>query len=946
MKLFRLLEQELDTASGSTKEVRPYRGADRTEPPVVSETLPNLRQKPGSPDDFIIKGDSDIKPGLRTSEAVKQLKKDGPNLLNSEKKVNAAKIFAGQFKDFLTLILLAGTAISLLMGEYTEALTIAVIVLMNAILGFAQEFKTEKTLEALKKMAAPHARVYRDGRLVSLPAADLVQGDVVEAEAGDRVPADLLILHSSSLQSDESMLTGESVPAEKHADPAAVDVSGHDKPYMLYMGCVVTKGHCRGRVTATGMRTQMGKIADMLIHIEEEQTPLQKRLGELGRVIAVGCLAICAIVSLTGILRGEAPFDMLITGLSLSVAAVPEGLPAIVTIALALAVNRMIKRNALIRRLHAVETLGCASVICSDKTGTLTENKMTVQQLSGLDYCYCVTGSGYEKDGDFKENGVLVNVLQHPAAKMLLEASVLCSNSTITSGTGGGRELWEAQGDPTEAALLVMAAKAGITAEELKKTYSRLEELPFDSKRKCMSVVVKNRSGKRFLFTKGGYDILLPKCLYAQRRGGVCTLDNGLRREIDRENERLASQALRVLGVAFRELSETERQPKEENLIFLGLVGMIDPPRPEAKQAVALCKKAGIKTVMITGDHKLTAEAIARKLGICQGSDRIVTGYELDQLGDDELAAIIGKTTVFARVNPSHKLRIVRAFKRTGQVVAMTGDGVNDAPAVKEADIGVAMGNGTDVTKEASDVILLDSNFASLVAAVEEGRTIYGNIRKFIRYLLACNIGEVLTMFLGMLMGFPVVLLPIHILLINLVTDGLPAIALGLEPKEEGIMEQRPRKADAGIFSDGLLFQIVFRGVLIGLTTLMVFGSVFRISGSLDHARTAAFVTLVLTQLVHVFECKSESKTLFTVPYFSNIKLIFAVLTSLTVVFCAVYLPVLQPILSTVPLSGKIMAIVLGYTLSVPLLYAVGKSAAGYWKNRRLLRQAQQTQEE
>lgn len=947
MKLFHLLEQELSTPSEHIKkETVCNTVTEKTEQDEKKEvpaalyaeqlSLPGSRQNGFSGSQ-----------GLSSAEAARRLKKDGLNILSSEKKVSAAKIFAGQFKDFLTLILLAGTAISLFMGEYTEALTIAVIILMNAILGFAQEFKTEKTLEALKKMAAPHARVYRDGKLTSLPAAELAEGDIVEIETGDRVPADLLILESRSLESDEAMLTGESLPTEKHADPDAADFRGHDKAYMLYMGCVVTKGHCRGRVVATGMRTQMGQIADMLVHIEDEQTPLQKRLGELGKYIAIGCLVICAIVSLTGILRGEAPFDMLITGLSLSVAAVPEGLPAIVTIALALAVNRMIKRKSLIRRLHAVETLGCASVICSDKTGTLTENKMTVRQISGIDYSFTVSGSGYEKDGDFKENGAHADPLLHPAANLLLEASVLCSNSKIVS-SGKNKEnrsktadkiktVWDVQGDPTETALLIMAAKAGITAERMEKTYTRLDELPFDSKRKCMSVVVRSSSGKRFLFTKGGYDILLPKCLYIQCRSGVRTLDDGLRQEIDRENERMASQALRVLGIAFRELSDTEEHPKEENLIFLGLAGMIDPPRPEAKQAVTLCKKAGIKTVMITGDHKLTAEAIAAMLGIYRAGDRIVTGRELDRMGDDELTAAIGKTTVFARVNPSHKLRIVRAFKRTGQVVAMTGDGVNDAPAVKEADIGVAMGNGTDVTKEASDVVLLDSNFASLVAAVEEGRTIYSNIRKFIRYLLACNIGEVLTMFLGMLMGFPVVLLPIHILLINLVTDGLPAIALGLEPKEANVMEQKPRRADAGIFSDGLLFQIVFRGVLIGLTTLMVFASIFRLSGSLDTARTAAFVTLVFTQLVHVFECKSEEKTLFSVPYFNNWKLIFAVLTSLTVILCAVYLPALQPILSTVSLSGRMMGVVLGYTLAVPVVYAAAKSIARYLKNRKFL---------
>ena len=931
MKLFRLLERDLgearEDARGQTTEKQPappLEQAEQSEKPAAKES----RYDTGFPESM----------GLSSAEANRRLRQEGANTLSSEKQISAAKIFAGQFKDFLTLILLVSTAISLFMGEYAEALTIAVIVLMNAVMGFIQEFKTEKTLAALKKMAAPHARVYRDGRLTELSTEALVRGDIVEIETGDRIPADLLILEGNGVEVDEALLTGESLPCEKNARPDADDLTGHDKSYMLYMGCVVTKGHCRGKVVQTGMQTQMGQIAGMLTNIEEEQTPLQKRLGELGKYIAVGCLIICAIVSAAGILRGEAPLDMLITGLSLSVAAVPEGLPAIVTIALALAVNRMVKQKSLIRRLHAVETLGCASVICSDKTGTLTENRMTVKQLAGADFILSVSGNGYEKVGSFRENNVVIDPTRQTGTRRPLEAAVLCSNSH----NAAQQDCLSATGDPTETALLVMAAKAGVTAQSLQAAYTRLEELPFDSKRKCMSVVVKSESGKRFLFTKGGYDILLPKCLYAETQSGVTSLDAGTRREIDRLNEQMASQALRVLGIAYRELSPQEQHPKEENLIFLGMAGMIDPPRPEAKKAVSLCRKAGIKTVMITGDHKLTAAAIAGQLGIYHSGELVVTGPELDRMDDSALMKIIENTTVFARVNPGHKLRLVRAFKRAGHIVAMTGDGVNDAPAVKEADIGVAMGNGTDVTKEASDVILLDSNFATLVTAVEEGRTIYGNIRKFIRYLLACNIGEVLTMFLGMLMGFPVVLLPIHILLINLVTDGLPAIALGLEPKEDGVMEKKPRRADAGVFSDGLLFKIVFRGILIGLTTLAVFSAVFRMTGgAVEPARTAAFVTLVLTQLIHVFECKSEEKTLFSVPYFNNLKLIFAVLTSLTIVLCAVYLPFLQGFLKTVPLAGPDMTVVIGFSLAVPLCHAVGHLLAKRRKNRRLFAQAQ-----
>lgn len=924
MKLFNLLERDLN------------------ESPKI-----NLKKNPLSPQADEKPADH---PGLSSSEAAKRLRENGPNSLSQGKKVNAMKIFAGQFKDFLTLILLASTLISLFMGEYAEALTIAVIVLLNAIMGFAQEFKTEKTLEALKKMAAPHAKVFRDGKLTELPTDNLVCGDIIEFEAGDKIPADALILECSTLESDEAMLTGESLPSEKHSQPSAKDFTGHDKEYLVYMGCTVTKGHGTAKVIATGMNTQMGQIADMLVGIEEEETPLQKKLGELGKYIAIGCLIICAIVSLTGILRGEPVLNMLITGLSLSVAAVPEGLPAIVTIALALAVNRMVKQKSLIRRLHAVETLGCASVICSDKTGTLTENKMTVKKIVGTDYHLEVTGNGYEKAGEFRRGNTRMNINLQSNTKKLFEVAVLCNNSRISAPgeAFGGRDrtsnqangCWNAIGDPTETALLIMAAKAGVTNDSLEHEYTRIDEIPFDSKRKCMSVVVRNKSGKRLLLTKGGYDILMQKCIYIATQSGVSALTDNMKKEMNRENDQMASNALRVLGIAYREISDSENDPKEEGLIFLGMVGMIDPPRNEAKQSVALCRKAGIKTVMITGDHKLTATAIASQLGIFHQGNIVVTGQELDRMSDDDLTGMIEQTTVFARVNPSHKLKIVRAFKRLGHVVAMTGDGVNDAPAVKEADIGVAMGNGTDVTKEASDVILLDSNFATLVTAIEEGRTIYGNIRKFIRYLLACNIGEVLTMFLGMLMGFPVILLPIHILLINLVTDGLPAIALGLEPKEDGIMEKKPRSANAGIFADGLLFKIVFRGILIGLTTLAVFSTVFKMYGSLEFARTSAFATLVLTQLIHVFECKSEEKTIFSIPYFNNYKLIFAVLISLVIVLSAIYLPVLQPILKTVTLPHQCLWTIILYSMAVPVISALEKSISKQWKNHKLLTQA------
>ncbi|HIZ55505.1 MAG TPA: cation-translocating P-type ATPase [Firmicutes bacterium] len=872
--------------------------------------------------------------GLTSGQAASRLAADGPNQLASGKKISAMKIFAGQFKDLLVLILLAATVISVFIGEYAEAVTIAVIVLANAVLGFIQEFRTERTLEALKRMAAPHARVYRDGKLCEIPAAELVCGDLIVVEAGDRIPADGVLLDAVSLQCDESILTGESAAVEKMVDPAA-DAGQLNQSGVVYMGCTVVKGHGRVRLTATGMRTQMGKIAGMLGDIEEEQTPLQKRLDELGKYIAIGCLIICAVISLAGILRGYQIMDMFITGVSLAVAAVPEGLAATITIALALAVGRMVKRNALVRRLHAVETLGCASVICSDKTGTLTENKMTATQIYTLSHSLSVSGNGYERAGEFKENGMRVCAQDIPEVRQLLTAAVLCNNAelqdeeTLRMRDRSRNRMtgqWTVSGEPTETALLVLAAKSGITSRSLQGDYERLDEIPFDSTRKCMSVVLRTGSGRRYLFTKGAYDVIIGKCLYADTSEGRIPLGQTQKAELEKANRKMAENALRVLGFAWRELAEGE-QPKEEKLVFLGLTGMIDPPRREVKQAVATCARAGIRTVMITGDHQITACAIAQKIGIMKPGDRSLTGAELDQMSDDELFKQVGKggkVCVFARVNPGHKLRIVRAFKRHGEIVAMTGDGVNDAPAVKEADIGVSMGiGGSDVTKEASDVILLDDNFATLVAAVEEGRVIYGNIRKFIRYLISCNIGEVLTMFVGMLMGMPVVLLPIQILLVNLVTDGLPAIALGLEPADGSEMKRPPRNPKDSVFSGGLLSTIIFRGILIGLTTLGVFTLLFRMTSSLDIARTGAFLALVMTQLIHVFECKSETKTIFSMNLLNNKKLLAAVATSLAVVFGAIYIEPLHWILGTTSLTAEQLFLTFGCSASVPLVSAL-----------------------
>lgn len=874
--------------------------------------------------------DEGLHTGLSDREAVKKLKEHGLNTLTGKKRISLIKIFIQQFSDFMVLILLASTAISALMGEMTEAVTIIAIVVLNAILGFVQEYRTEKTMEALKGLAAPTARVIRSGKAGIIPAEQVVPGDLIILETGDRIPADAAIIECSNLQVDESLLTGESVPVEKivSGDRKMRIVKGNNTG-SLFMGTIVTGGRGKALVFATGMNTEMGSIAGLIQEIEEDETPLQKRLAHLGKLIVVGCLSICAIVSITGVLRGEEIFNMLLAGISLAVAAVPEGLPAIVTIALALGVRRMLRRNALIRKLPAVETLGCASVICSDKTGTLTENRMTVRKIyTGGRIIDIREEKG--RTGVFYDISGKVEPLKQNLLKLVLEIGALCNNASL-SKSGKGNDSWTATGDPTEAALLIAAARGGLTPDRLESMYFRIDELPFDSDRKCMSVVCDDHRGETWVFTKGAPDVIINKCTRIHTGKGVVDLTPAMKAEILRINDTLAEQALRVLGVACKKLGSRNYMHSglERELVFSGLAGMIDPPRIEALDAVRKCKLAGIKPVMITGDHKLTATAIASELEIFEKGDKVLTGAELEEMDANKLEKVAGSVSVYARVSPKHKLMIVRALKKLGHIVAMTGDGVNDAPAVKEADIGVSMGvAGTDVTKEASAMVLMDDNFATIVAAVEEGRVIYNNIRKFIRYMLACNIGEVLTMFLGMIIGLPIPLLPIQILWVNLVTDGLPAVALGFDPPGKDIMLRPPRGAKESIFSHGLLGVILFRGVLIGLTTLGVFVSILYMGNGVDAARTGAFATLVITQLIHVFECKSERKNIFEIPIFNNIYLILAVLCSLIMIFGVLYIPLFQNIFNTVPLSPTEWIIIGGMCGFGPVLasfFRIGK---------------------
>ncbi len=813
--------------------------------------------------------------GLSASQVKKQQKKYGPNTLPPPPKRSGVALFFGQYKDLLTLILLAATAVSLLLGEWMDAITIGIIVLCNGILGFIQEFRTEKTLEALLALSAPTAQVLREGVPATIPAQEVTVGDILLLEAGCRVAADGVVLESIGLSAEESLLTGEAEAVNKQAAGLPYPENQLHQPERIYMGSTIAAGRGRALVTHIGSRTQMGAIAGMLKQAQSPPTPLQQRLSKLGRWIALGCVGICGAVSLIGLLRGEDPLSMLLTGLSLAVAAVPEGLPAIVTISLAIAVKRMVKQNALVRKLPSVETLGTVNVICTDKTGTLTQNKMKVTCLY-----------------DLSELRTLDTPLTQTGRELIGKTAACLNVAQTKKGF---------QGDPTETALAECAQTLGIYFPG-----QRLGEIPFDSKRRRMTVA-QFWEGRRMLITKGAPEAVIPYCT---RWGGEeIPFTERDRKAVFAAAEAMSQKGLRVLAAAWRPQQDGEMG--EQDLILLGLVGLSDPPRPEVKQAVEDCRTGGIRTVMITGDHALTAKAIAAQVGIDANASPI-TGQKLDRMDDAALEEAVKTATVFARVTPAHKLRIVKALQKSGSRVAMTGDGVNDAPAVKQAEVGVAMGQGgTDVTRQAADLVLLDDNFATLAKAVKEGRVIYQNIRKFIRYLISCNIGEVCCMLFSMLMGWPVVLLPIQILFVNLLTDGLPAMALGLDPAEEGVMRRPPRSPREGVFSGGLGFTVAVRGIAIAFSTLASFSVIWGQTGDLTLARTGALFTLIFTQLMNVFECKSETLPFWKIPLGNNKKLIFAALSSLTCLVFVMVLPVFQEIFHTgmLPLTGLLCCV-------------------------------------
>jgi P-type Ca2+ transporter type 2C len=868
--------------------------------------------------------------GLSSAEVTQRLEECGPNLLQEEARRGPWAILYGQLTDLMILILLAAAAIAWWMGDATDTAMILVIVALNAALGFGQEYRAERALAALKKLEQPLVIVRRDGEWRQRPSGDLVPGDVIALEEGRRAPADGRLIEAVQLKVNESQLTGEAVSIVKEVRPIpAADIPLGDRVNLVFMGTTVLTGHGTAVVTDTGMATELGKIAHLLQTVEAHTTPLQRRLTSLGRWLAGAALAITAVIFLAGLFRGE-PLDiMLLTAISLAVAAIPEGLPAVVTIVLALGAQRMIRRQALIRKLPAVETLGSVTTICADKTGTLTQNLMAVELLVfggfGDDRLITLTGNGYAPAGEFSDDGGTVDPANDPAIRRLLEAASLCTNAVLQHQDGaqdGAQNVeWTVLGDPTEGALLTAAAKAGLWKERLEADYPRLAELPFDSARKLMTTLHRDPHGGVLVYTKGGIEAVLARSATVADGERDVALTPERRAALLKINQELASNGVRLLACAMRRLAAApppESLPAvEQELHLLGLVGMIDPPRPEAKEAVARCRQAGIRPLMMTGDHRVTAEAIAAALGIHEPGRSVLTGAELEAMSVEELAARCGTVSVYARLSPEQKVKIVRALKSRGEIVAMTGDGVNDAPALRLADVGVAMGrSGTDVAREAADLVLLDDNFATIVSAVEGGRWIYDNIRKFTRYMLSTNSGEILTMLFAILFGLPLPLLPVQILWMNLVTDGLPALALGVEPAERDLMRRPPRPPKESLFAGGLGWHVCWVGALMGVLTIGLFAWALS-ARDLVHARTVAFFTLTVLQMSNVLAVRSERDPLWRIGLFSNPQLVGAVILTVMLQAAITYSPALQAIFHTTALTAPELLLCLLAALSV-----------------------------
>jgi Ca2+-transporting ATPase len=877
--------------------------------------------------------------GLSSQEAAQRLAANGPNQLKESKPINPWRLLLSQFKSLIIWILIGAGVVSGLLGEYIDAVAILSIVVLNGLIGFYQEFSAEKSIAALKKMTAPQANVRRDGQIISIPASNVVVGDVFALEAGDLVAADARLLEAASLKCIESPLTGESEAVTKKTDVLlAPDITLGDRQNMVFMGTSVSGGTARAVVVAAGMNTELGRIAGLIVEAgAEEQTPLEKKLQVFGRILVWATLGVVVLLFGLGWLRGTKLLELFMTSVSLAVAAVPEGLPAVVTVSLALGVLRMSRRHALVRKLPAVETLGSTTVICTDKTGTLTAGEMTVRALYSAGESYEVTGEGYAPDGEVLFKGKNPESRHRALPLELATALVSCNNAHLAQEEG----VWKVIGDPTEGALLVAGRKAGIDRERIEKELPKQHENPFDSDRKLSSVIRRMPDGILRVFINGAPDVLLERCTNIFTNDGVRAITDEDRRNIAAQNSAMAQKALRVLGSARRDLDHsTSTMQKadafaadavERDLVFIGLSGMYDPPRPEAKEAVAKCRAAGIRVVMITGDHPQTATAIAREIGIAAPEDTAISGAELDAISDEELRRRAPNILVYARVTAEHKLRIVRAWKANDAVVAMTGDGVNDAPAIKGADIGIAMGKkGTEVTKQASDMVVTDDNFATIVAAVEEGRGIYDNIRKTLQYLLAGNFGELLLMTLCVVAGFPAPLLPIHLLWINLVTDGLPALCLATDPIDPDVMKRRPRRRSEPIADRGFYRAICFTGALTAGVTFAVYVYVLRHENTAT-ARTYAFAVLVFAELLRSFGARSETKPIWRIPFFTNINLAIVVMASFSLQVWSQHSATLGRFLKTtyMPLTDCVWLLLVG---SIPLLSL--EIIKVVWKNR------------
>ncbi len=887
--------------------------------------------------------ESKVDSGLTSTEVKARQEKFGLNELQEAPPTSFWEMLWAQINSFVIYMLLGAAIISALLGDYVEAIAILAIVVLNAIMGIIQESRAEAALAALKKLAAPEASVLRDGKRVSVPAPQLVPGDIVFLEAGNYIPADVRLLEAVNLRIDEASLTGESVAVQKNAQSRLeVDIPLGDRSNTAFMGTMVTYGRGKAVVVSTGMNTQLGMIASMLQQVEDEQTPLQRRLDQFGKLLGWASLTVCGLVFVIGVVRfilqpGEANFfgpealetytELFMIAVSLAIAAVPEGLPAVVTISLALGMREMVRRHALIRKLSSVETLGSATVICSDKTGTLTQNEMTVTRIWADSDFITVTGSGYTPQGAFLKDGEKVNIKEYPAIKTALWLGTLNNDAQLEpTGEQEGRETFRMIGDPTEGAILVAALKAGASAEALNKSFPRAQEIPFDSVRKRMLTIhavdspkdedispMKSDDAERDLFfidVKGAPDVVLGLCNQVMTStDGNKPLTEELRQEVLAANDAMTNDALRVLGVAYRTVDvmpeEISSEHLEKDLTFVGLIGMIDPAREEVSEALNTAREAGIRTIMITGDYPNTARAIAEQIGLLRSGRKVMTGSDLNKLSDEDMVENVKVTDVYARVSPEHKMRIVDALRANQQVVAMTGDGVNDAPAIKRADIGVAMGiTGTDVAKGAADMVLTDDNYASIVSAVEQGRVIYSNIRKFVYYLLSCNAAEIMVIFLATLFGWPIPLTAIQLLWLNLVTDGAPALALGTEPGDPDIMERPPRPTDEPIINKQMQIGILVQTIAITAVTLGAFaiGLVFDPEHA-EFAQTMAFVTLSISELFRAYTARSEFYPLLKIGVFKNKIMNWAVLGSMVMIILVVYVPFLQPIFNTAPLG-------------------------------------------